>query len=258
MKDWAGVGEAYSASYAALCAGTFPVMCDASTGALGSVRGRSLVDVGSGDGTLAAAWRDDGWRVTACEPEETMRAVSRRRHPHIEVVGGGLPRLPFADGAFDAAVANFVLNHVASPRAAARELGRISRELVIATTWVRSPSWLWAGVAERAGLAPFAGERLPPEEDFDRTAEGFGRMLGGAGLDRAAVTEHTWSWEAAPDALWISVEGGVAGAGAQYASLDAEDRDRFRAAFDDIVAERSVGGRLRLDHTAAIAVCPLG
>lgn len=250
MKDWAGVGEAYSASYAELCAGTFPVM----SAMLGPAAGRDLIDVGSGDGTLAGAWTDSGWRVTACEPEETMRSASLRRHPHILTVAGRLPSLPFDDDDFDVAVANFVLNHVDSPRAAAAELRRVSLGVVIASIWTRSPSWLWAEVVERAGVVPLAGGRLAPEEEFERTPDGLERMLREAGLAALDVAEHTWVWRADPGALWTSVEGGVAGAGALYASLDEVDRQRFRHAFDAVVAERVIDGLLPLEHSAAIAV----
>lgn len=250
MKDWVGVGEAYSASYAALCAGTFAAMRDA----LGAADGRSLVDVGAGDGTLAAAWAADGWSVTACEPETTMRAVSRRRHPLIETIDGALPELPFPDEAFDAVVANFVLNHVESPRSSAAELRRVSRGAVVATTWTLSPSWLWAEITDRAGIAPLAGTRLAAEEDFERTADGFAQMLQEAGLPGVTVTELEWTWNADPGVLWRSVEGGVAGAGALYAALDQPERQRFRTAFELVVDERRVGGSLPLEHRAAVAV----
>ncbi|NJI61507.1 class I SAM-dependent methyltransferase [Microbacterium oxydans] len=250
MKDWAGVGEAYAASFADLCAGTFPVMRDA----LGTPGDRSLLDAGAGDGTLAAAWSAAGWGVTACEPEASMRAVSRRWHPAIEPLDGALPDLPFDDGAFDVVVANFVLNHVASPRASAAELRRVSRGTVVATTWTMSPSWLWAEITERAGLEPFVGTKLPAAEDFERTPDGFAGMLRDAGLEPVTVAEHLWTWNARPEALWASVEGGVAGAGALYAGLGADDRRRFRAAFDLVVEERRTGGVLPLEHRAAIAV----
>ena len=254
MKEWAGVGEAYSASYAALCAGTFSQM----SAALGESNGRTLLDVGSGDGRLAAEWSTAGWSVTACEPEETMRAVSRRRHPQIDVGAGALPDLPFADESFDVVVANFVLNHVASPRTSAAALRRVSRQAVAATTWTRSPSWLWAEVTRRALVEPLVGQLLPESEDFERTADGFSRMLKDAGLRRVEVAEHAWTWAVEPGALWTSVEGGVAGAGALYATLDDDERRSFRRAFDDVVEERLVDGILSLEHRAAIAVSAVG
>ena len=250
MKDWVGVGEAYSASYAALCAGTFSAM----QRALGAPGGRSLLDVGAGDGRLAALWAETGWSVQACEPEESMRRVSRRERPQVDMLDAGLPDLPFADGAVDVVVANFVLNHVASPRRSAAELRRVSRGAVVVTTWTLSPSWFWAEVTERARVAPFAGAKLTADEDFERTADGFARMLGDAGLERVVVTEHGWTWNADPDLLWYSVEGGVAGAGALYARLDADDRRRFRAAFERVVDERAAHGALPLEHRAAVAV----
>lgn len=250
MKDWAGVGEAYSASYAALCAGTLPAMQDA----LGAPHGRSLLDVGAGDGRLAAAWADVGWRVQACEPEASMRAVSRRDRPQVDTIDAGLPDLPFPDGAVDVVVANFVLNHVDSPRRSAAELRRVSRGAVVATIWTLSPSWLWADVAERAGVAPLVGAKLPADEDFERTPDGFARMLRDAGLERPVVTERGWTWNADPNRLWRSVEGGVAGAGALYAALGPVERRRFRAAFEAVVDERGTGGLLPLEHRAAIAV----
>lgn len=249
MKDWAGTGEAYASSYAALCAGTADALLDA----LDEPGGRTLLDVGSGAGTLAAVFADAGWSVTGCEPEATMRAVAARRHPGIEVVDGALPELPFADRAFDAVVANFVLNHVADPRASARELTRVASERVAATVWADSPSWLWREVCARAGLEPTAGERLPSEKDFERSVHGFGRMLRDAGWRDTTVNALTWTWHADPEALWLSAEGGVAAAGAFYGALDEADRRRFRRGFDAVCDERAVDGRLPLAHTAAVA-----
>ncbi|HZU92169.1 MAG TPA: class I SAM-dependent methyltransferase [Microbacterium sp.] len=249
MKDWAGTGVAYSASYAPLCAGAFPAMREA----LGAAVGRSLLDVGSGDGTLADAWANAGWTVTACEPESTMRDVARRQHPHLEVVDGKLPVLPFDDNSYDVVVANFVLNHVASPRAAAAELRRVSRGPVVATIWSSSPSWLWAEITSRAGLEPHTTAALPADEDFERTPAGFVGMLEEAGLEDVRADEFGWTWNAAPHLLWRAVEGGVAGAGALFATLTTEERARFRTAFDSVTAERLVRGMLPLDHVAVVA-----
>ena len=247
--SWSGTGEAYAASYAALCAGTGERMRQIA----GPAEGRSLLDVGAGDGTLAAAWADAGWQVTACEPEPSMRAAAARQHPQLAIVDGALPALPFADASFDVVAANFVLNHLADPRAGAADLRRVARGTVIATTWTHSPSSLWADVTARGGLTPASVERLPADKDFERTASGFKRMLRDAGW-RPEVSELTWTWRPDAAALWRSVDGGVAGAGAFYRGLADADRARFRAAFDELVAERTEDGRMPLTQTAAIAV----
>ncbi|CAH0153370.1 putative methyltransferase Rv0224c [Microbacterium sp. Bi98] len=254
MKDWAGTGRAYADSYASLCVGT----AEALLGAFGTHGERTLLDVGSGTGMLTAAFTDAGWDATGCEPEPTMRDVALREHPAIPVHDGTLPDLPFEDGQFDVVVANFVLNHVADPRASAAELLRVSADLVSATIWTNSPTWLWREVCERAALIPATGERLPPEKDFERTVDGFARMLDDAGWPRPQVSEITWTWSADATALWASAEGGVGGAGQFYRALDDTDRRSFRAAFELVCAERSIAGRLPLAHSAAVAVAPRG
>ncbi len=250
--SWQGTGEAYAASYAALCAGTGVRM----RALAGTARG-TLLDVGAGDGTLAAAWADAGWRVTACEPEPSMRAAARRQHPGLELASAALPELGFDDDSFDVVVANFVLNHLDDPRSGAAELRRVSRGTVIATTWTHSPSSLWADVTARASLAPASGGRLAADKDFERTASGFERMLRDAGWT-PEMSELTWTWRPAAATLWRAVEGGVAGAGAFYRRLADADRRRFREAFDSLVAERGDGATVPQTQTAAIAVHRLG
>ncbi|WP_309129373.1 methyltransferase domain-containing protein [Microbacterium sp.] len=247
--SWQGVGEAYADSYAALCAGTGESL----RALAGEAGGRSLLDVGSGDGTLAAEWASVGWQVTACEPEPSMRAVSAKRHPGVPVGDGALPHLPFDDDAFDAVAANFVLNHLADPRAGAAELQRVSRGIVVASIWTQSSTRIWADVTQRAGLAPASGGLLPKEKDFDRTVTGFERMLRDASW-RPEVIELTWTWRPEPRTLWRSVDGGVAGVGSFFRGLPDADRRRFRVAFDEVVAERAEDGRVPLTQTAAIAV----
>lgn len=252
MKSWAGVGEAYATSYASLCAGTVGTLLDA----LGPARGRSLLDVGAGTGELVARATGAGWTATGCEPEPTMREVAGRAHPGLEFVAAALPELPFASASFDAVTANFVLNHVVDSRASAQEMTRVASRggLLAGTIWTSSPSWFWLEVCERAGVTPAAGERLPAHKDFERTVGGFSTMLTDAGWRDTSTIEQTWTWEAAPETLWSSAEGGVASAGQFYRSLDREERARFRSGFDEACAVHARGGMVPLRHSAAVAV----
>lgn len=251
MSAWAGVGAAYAASYADLCIGTAPAIRTA----VGPARDRALLDVGSGTGALGALLASAGWQVTGCEPEQSMRAVSAAQHPTVRVVDGALPSLPFPDAAFDAVTANFVLNHVSEPRASAAELVRVAAPgaTLVATIWTLAPAWFWAEVCEGAGLAGSTGDRLPAEQDFERTANGFALMLADGGW-HAEVDEITWTWHAPREALWESAAGGVASAGSFYLSLDAGERVLFRDAFDALCDVRAEAGRIALQHTAALAV----
>ncbi len=252
MREWSGVGAAYAASYADLCAGT----CEPIVSALGESRSRHVLDVGSGTGTLAAALARAGWTVTGCEPAPSMREIALAQHPNLEFIDGALPTLPFADAVFDAVTANFVLNHVSDPRAAAGEMTRVAapEAMLVATIWTVSPSWFWTAVCERAGLTPAAGDRLPGDKDFERTADGFERMLSNGGWRSVEVAELGWTWCAPREALWASAVGGVASAGAFYLSLEDRDRTLFQQAFDDLCDQKSSAGAIALDHTAALAV----
>ncbi|WP_298038021.1 class I SAM-dependent methyltransferase [uncultured Microbacterium sp.] len=252
MTAWEGTGRAYAASYAELCAGTIESIVEE----LGAGRGRPALDVGAGIGELAARLSAHGWSATAAEPESSMRVVAGHRHPRLSLVDAALPGLPFADASFAAVTANFVLNHVDDPRRSAAELLRVAAPagVVAASIWTRSPSWFWGEVVEESALPRATGGRLPPEKDFERTAEGFASMLRAAGWATVSVTEEERIWRASPEMLWASVEGGVASAGGFYQLLDGSARIRFRAAFDTVSARYDDAGTIALEHVAAIAV----
>jgi SAM-dependent methyltransferase len=256
VSDWNGVGAAYAASYADLCAGANVTILRM----LGSSAQRTLLDIGSGTGQLAADLAREGWRVTGCEPEPTMREISRAEHPDIPVADDGLPSLGFVDGAFDCVTANFVLNHVSDPRRSAAEMRRVTAAggVVLATTWTASPSWFWSTVRERAELRPAVSVHLSPERDFERTTTGFKRMLVESGWHTVEADEIHWTWHVSAQTLWASVAGGVAGTGSFFLSLSVRDRGRFQQAFDELCAERTVDGTIALEHSAAVATGHVG
>ena len=130
---WAGRTAAYERSFGRLCAYPADSLLDAA-----AVRaGRRMLDVGTGPGTVAARALRRGAEVVAVDAEPTMLDAARRHARGAEVRQGTLPDLPFPAGGFDCAVANFVLNHVGDPAAAAAELRRVVRPggRVAVTIW---------------------------------------------------------------------------------------------------------------------------
>jgi ubiquinone/menaquinone biosynthesis C-methylase UbiE len=137
-----------------------------------------VLEVGCGDGMI---WREnaeripDGWRLTLTDLSEGMVRSAR------EVLGdraryavAHVEELPFADGSFDAAIANHMLFHVEDRGRAFRELRRVLRPggVFVATTIGRdhlrelrelapSRSGIWERTWERFTIETAADEVAP-------------------------------------------------------------------------------------------------
>lgn len=100
---------------------------------------RTVVNVGAGTGSYEPADR----AVVAVEPSPVMRA--QRAPGAARCVAGRAEALPFADGAFDAALAVFSDHHWGDRVAGLRELRRVARERVVVLNWdpgCRDAFWL--------------------------------------------------------------------------------------------------------------------
>lgn len=89
----------------------------------------SILDLGSGHGTLAMELAAAGADVTAVEPCDGWREVAQRRTSelglNVEHVNADGASLPFATGQFDSVVSLQVLEHVKSPRHVIAEIARV-------------------------------------------------------------------------------------------------------------------------------------
>ena len=91
-----------------------------------AVTGGSALDLGAGTGAASRALLAAGAsRVVAVD--SAMAMLTHDAHQRPPAVAGDALALPFADGAFDAAVAAFSLNHLADPAAGLREAARVTR-----------------------------------------------------------------------------------------------------------------------------------
>jgi SAM-dependent methyltransferase len=137
--------------------------------------GQRLLDVGAGPGTITADLAGIVGDVVATEVSEDAAAITRAGAPGVDVRVADIHALPFEDGEFDVVHAHQVLQHVADPVGALREMARVTRPggLVAARDsdyatfawWPRLPDldrWLelYSAAARANGGEPDAGRRL--------------------------------------------------------------------------------------------------
>ncbi|MGN6324599.1 class I SAM-dependent methyltransferase [Pseudolysinimonas sp.] len=253
---WAGTAEAYATSFALLCAGAVDPLLDAVELRMPG-RG-TLLDVGTGPGTVAHAAASRGWRVAASDPEQDMLAVAERGGGGVRYARAALPGLPHPDAAFDAVTANFVVNHTARPRDAIAELARVARGVVALTIWPRGRTvlnGLWSGVVADAGAVSPPGTALAPGDDIDRTEEGLAAELAAAGLIDVVAATPTWDFAIAPEVLWRGVAGGAGTIGTTYRAQDDPTRARMHDAYLARTAELvGADGVLRFPTAALLGV----
>lgn len=116
---------------------------------------RTVVNVGAGAGSYEPGDRD----VVAVEPSPVMRA--QRPDGSAPCVDARAESLPFADGAFDVAMAVLTVHHWSDWRAGCAELRRVARRQVV-LTW--DPDWI--------GRFWLVAEYLPEIAEVDRASFG--------------------------------------------------------------------------------------
>jgi SAM-dependent methyltransferase len=200
--------------------------------------GMRALDVGCGPGALTAALAERG-DAAAVDPSPPFAEACRARLPGVEVVVAAAEELPFADGAFDAALSQLVVNFMRDAPAGVREMARVTRPGGIVASCV----WDYAG--EMTLLRAFwdAAREVDPEGGAaaDEGAvmrwcseDELAGLWRGAGLDdvrsgsltvRAAYTGF--------EDLWAPLLAGVGPAGAFCKSLDDDHRAALHDAFRD-------------------------
>jgi SAM-dependent methyltransferase len=173
--------------------------------------GATVLDVGCGPGTITAdlATLVTPARVTALEVTDAAldlaRAeIARRGLVNVDFQVGDVHALDFADDTFDVVHAHQVLQHVADPVAALREMRRVTRpgglvavrdsDYAAFTWWPQLPQldeWLalYEKVARGNGGEPDAGRRLLA-------------WAHAAGFTDVTATSSTWCFANQTDRDW--------------------------------------------------------
>ena len=105
---------------------------------VGDLRGKKVLDLGSGLGEAAVYFALQGAYVTACDVSPAMLAVVRRvaqRHGvHVDVQEAPAERTGLPDAAFDLVYAGNVLHHVDTPQTL-REISRLLKPGGMLASW---------------------------------------------------------------------------------------------------------------------------
>lgn len=168
-----------------------------------------LLDVGAGPGTITADLAQFVAHVTATEigPDELALAratAAERKTTNVDFRVGDVHALPLEDDAFDVVHAHQVLQHVADPVQALREMARVTRPGGIVAVresdyagfcwWPEAPeldSWLelYRAAARANGGEPDAGRRLLS-------------WAHAAGLPDVTAASSTWCYSSPEDRAW--------------------------------------------------------
>jgi SAM-dependent methyltransferase len=167
-----------------------------------------VLDVGCGPGALTAelVGRLGEGAVSAVDPSQPFVEAARERHPGVTVEHATAEKLPFAEHAFDAALAQLVVHFMTDPVAGLREMARVTRE---------------------------AGE-------LDSAVEDESKLAGAREGDLSTLLRTAGLRDIVETGLWVSVEHptfedwwepytlGVGPAGDYVTRLDEEGRARLR------------------------------
>jgi SAM-dependent methyltransferase len=226
---FAVAAEAYDRFMGRYSAPLAPVFADFA-GVAGEQR---VLDVGCGPGALTAelVHRLGPAAVTAVDPSEPFVAAARERQPDVRVERAAAEDLPFADGEFDAALAQLVVHFMEDPVAGLREMGRVTRDEGVVAACV------WDHVEGGQGpLSVFweAASEIDPGREDESTLAGaraghLTELFDAAGIryveeSHVAVSIEHPSFED----WWEPFMLGVGPAGGYAAGLDPERQDALR------------------------------
>jgi SAM-dependent methyltransferase len=194
--------------------------------------GQSVLDVGCGPGALTTelVQRLGSTSVAAVDPSEQFVTAARERHPGVDVQHAAAEELPFADGEFDAALAQLVVHFMADPMRGLAEMARVTHTNGVVAACV------WDHAGGQTPIAPF----WEVVHELDADAIGESQMAGGRDGHLAELMTAIGLRGVEQTALPVSVEHatfeewwepftlGVGPAGAYVTSLDPDRQEKLR------------------------------
>jgi SAM-dependent methyltransferase len=205
----------------------------------GRLRDR-VADVGCGPGALTEVLLETAGigEVVAVDPSRSFVTAARDRWG-VPAVAAQAERLPFADDAFGATLAQLVVHFMSDPVGGLREMARVTMPggLIAASVWDHAGghgplSAFWRATRELDGAAP-------DESGLPGAASGqLATMASAAGWSDVLESQLTVEIEHPSfDQWWEPFTFGVGPAGAYVTGLTAEDRRALRLRCKDLLSE---------------------
>jgi SAM-dependent methyltransferase len=219
-----------------------PMLAAALADAAGVAPGMRVLDVGCGPGGLTRelAARVGAANAAAVDPAPQFVAACQERNPGADVRVGSAEELPWADGAFDAALSSLVIGFMRDADRGVREMARVTRPggAVAACMWDLATGGMtmlrtfWTAVGRvqpgARGEQPRAGTAEGDIEQRFRRA-GLEDVVGGSLLAKADYTGF--------DDFWVPFTYAVGPSGQHLASLTVEQRARVRDECRDMLPD---------------------
>ena len=192
--NFEAAAESYDAFMGRYSTRLSPLMADFA----GVSAGQRVLDVGCGPGALTAELvrRVGAASVTAADPMPQFVAAARQRNPGVSVVQAPAESMPFADKAFDAALAQLVVHFMADPVAGLAEMARVTKRGGVVAACV----WDFGG--ERSPLSTF----WSAARDLDPSIEDESELPGAREGDLARLFRQAGLRDVEDTALVASVE----------------------------------------------------
>lgn len=123
LEVWDRCAPSYVGGFEALTSGATESLLDlAEVG-----NGTSLLDIGTGPGTIIGPAKQRGAEVTAVDLSPAMVALAKKRYPTTDISLGDASSLEYKEATFDAITIGFCLHHAANPNAMLAEALRVLR-----------------------------------------------------------------------------------------------------------------------------------
>jgi SAM-dependent methyltransferase len=252
--SWQRVAADYGDTFAAATRGFIEALLDAAHVSADT----RVLDVCCGPGFVAGAAATRG-AVTACvDFSSAMLGIARAAQPRVAFSQGDAEALPYADGSFDAVVANFGVHHVPHPTAALAEMHRVLAPggRAAFTVWPRPDTnvpWRLLFEAIRAHGALDAAKTPPPSGSINSEGACAAALVQAGFRDVGArLVEHAWRMKDVCDLLAAFRNGTARTA----ALIDAQDAAALPAIEAHMAAQAERyhhGDELRIPIAAILA-----